>query len=334
MPMLQTFGEDSARDFGFADGNIGIALPSLYTFPISSYITFTSGGITGKSGPNLSQAIAGLSSNQSTSWSSNTAFFNMVINGIQEWTVPITGTYQFQLAGGAGGQGTGSRMSGSGNVYRGYGRTLKGTYNLISGDIIRIVIGQAGGVGSGGWNLGGGGGTFVYYKNTNVPLFIAGGAGGSNQWTVTPGNDGLIGTSGGNGTGQSAGVGGTNGSFGTGVQNGGQGQGGNATLTGDSQSAGGGGFGTPTSTYTGGNSGGTGGGVGGFGCGGGAANGNSAAAGGGGGGGFSGGGGGGAYNGTQGIGSGGAGGSYGIATITDLGVYNQPNGYATITRIA
>ena len=89
--------------------NAQVALPTfqgaqyasfaLYSF--SSH-TFTNWGATGKDGPTL----ANCKSSYNTSWENNTDFFNVQTQGIQEWTVPISGTYTIQVWGAQGGAGS------------------------------------------------------------------------------------------------------------------------------------------------------------------------------------------------------------------------------------
>ena len=137
MPLLQTFGEDSARDFGFADGNNlnTNSIPPLYPFNINTTLTFTAGTATGQNGPNLSQALSGLTSNASTSWASNTAFFNMTQNGYQLWTVPATGLYQIKAFGAPGA---------STNLVVGAGAIIQATVRLVQSGIVTILVGQYG----------------------------------------------------------------------------------------------------------------------------------------------------------------------------------------------
>jgi len=52
-----------------------------------------------------------------------------------------------------------------------------GTFSLSKGEVIRILVGQEGGVNSAGNSAGGGGGTFVV-RGSSTPLIIAGGGGG------------------------------------------------------------------------------------------------------------------------------------------------------------
>ena len=175
--------------------------PGLELFTFSSY-TFTPAGANGTTGPTLAQcqtAYAG------TSWISS--YFDVVTQGYQQWTVPMTGTYQIKVAGAQGG----SYSSG----YGGYGAILQGDVSLTKGDILYMVVGQKGGhtTSSSG---GGGGGSFVML-NTISSLLIAAGGGGSsgnqdglNATTTNAGATGTYsgGTNGSGGTGQSSGAGG------------------------------------------------------------------------------------------------------------------------------
>ena len=69
-----------------------VTQPSLYTF--SSH-TFTNCGETGRTGPTL----ANCKSSYNTTWENDTDLFNVQTQGIQEWTVPQTGTYEFDIYG-------------------------------------------------------------------------------------------------------------------------------------------------------------------------------------------------------------------------------------------
>ena len=134
-----------------------------------------------------------------------------VLNGLQHWSVPETGTYRLE-AGGAqggrcrhddyscgGGRGTGIVNTG------GRGARLQGEFFFTRGTRLRILVGQTGAV------HGGGGGTFVVRHDPLEPLLIAGGGGGKGgvdgqaetsgtadtSGGGTPGTDGQGGTGGG-----------------------------------------------------------------------------------------------------------------------------------------
>ena len=57
-----------------------------------------------------------------------------------------------------------------------------GTFSLSKGEIIRILVGQEGGINSVYYSSGGGGGTFVV-RGSATPLIIAGGGGGMEKVT-------------------------------------------------------------------------------------------------------------------------------------------------------
>src|SRR5690606_13525413 len=95
-----------------------------------------------------------------------------VANGIQSWTVPLSGLYRITAVGAQGGGAMG-----------GFGAVVEGDFSLVANDVIRIVVGQQGITQSGEPNAcAGGGGTYVLRgpgnTTTNI-LVIAGGGGGS-----------------------------------------------------------------------------------------------------------------------------------------------------------
>lgn len=201
----------------------------LYAFTTA---TFTQGGAYGQFGPTLTQARNGVTAASGTSWVSNTAYLNTTgtQGGIIQWTVPITGSYRFDVYGAQGGQ-DGTAM------VAGYpGARVQGDYYLTQGQIVNLVVGQQGraynsgtdgnGTGWGGttWGGGGGGGSFVWLNgSTSAPLFVAGGGGGGG--TSGGANGGQTTTSGGAG-GNSGAAGGTGGYSGaSSVCGGGNGQG-------------------------------------------------------------------------------------------------------------
>ncbi len=161
--------------------------------------TFTPAGATGRYGPTQLQV--------------NAAYFgtnlqgNVTINiqGIQEWTVPATGAYGI-LAVGAQGFG----------AFGGRGASMYGEFQLNAGQVLKILVGQAGPIyNSASYNgeYSGGGGSFVV-DILNNPMVVAGGGGGSWATSYTPNSDASTsnnGNSGANGTGGVGGAGGTGG---------------------------------------------------------------------------------------------------------------------------
>jgi hypothetical protein len=94
-------------------------------------------------------------------------------SGIQEFTVPYSGTYRITTIGAQGA--SGENVNG---WVGGRGAHVRGEFNLTAGTKLRVVVGQMGLGQSSGSNGGGGGGTFVV-DVLNNPLIIAGGGGGT-----------------------------------------------------------------------------------------------------------------------------------------------------------
>ena len=127
-----------------------------------------------------------------------------MVSGIQQWTVQHTGDYRIEAIGAAGGYDINSNRG----QYQGRGARMKGTFRLIKGEKIQILVGQEGGINTQSSSSGGGGGTFVV-RGSNTPLIIAGGGGGiesassrhsgCDASTGTSGNPGYRSWSGGNG---------------------------------------------------------------------------------------------------------------------------------------
>ena len=187
-------------------------------------VTFTPCGQSGTTGPSQGQ------------YDSNYAGTTLdgavtVTAGIQYWTVPSSGAYFMEAAGAQGG--------GSG----GFGANMSGEFNLNGGDVLKIIVGQQGGIASNQVGNGGGGGSFVALSD-DTPLLVAGGGGGTghNQaFSGDPGLNGLIVESGGTGLAGNPGAGGSNGDGGAATN-------GNSSTA---NAAGGGGFFTDggSSTY-------------------------------------------------------------------------------------
>ena len=151
-------------------------------YPFGSSFTFTNASATGHTGPTLTN----LTDEYTPAWTDNTNFLN-VSGGIQEWTVPETGSYTIKAAG-ASGEYRDSTYKG------GRGRIVHKTFTLTKGEIIKILVGQTGTSSLPG-NGTGGGGTFVMrtpYNSTASAMVVAGGGGGLNGSYYTPaiGGDG------------------------------------------------------------------------------------------------------------------------------------------------
>jgi hypothetical protein len=152
---------------------------SLYALAGNTH-TFTTGGQTGRVGPSIAALRAAYTG--ATSWS-GTYLQQGTSLGYQDWTVPISGLYDFTVSGAAGFNG-----SGTGGVGR--GATVKGRVSLTKGEIITIAVGQVGEAPASGPYGGSGGGTFVVRKAGNEPLFVAGG--GTSETNAVKGRDGVL----------------------------------------------------------------------------------------------------------------------------------------------
>ena len=164
-----------------------VGTQALYTLASNTH-TFTTCGQTGRVGPTQAQMRAAYSTSWDDVYLSQGAF-----QGYQDWTVPVSGVYEFTASGASGYNG-----SGAGGVGR--GAVVRGRVTLTKGEIITIAVGQVGAApASGGVWGGSGGGTFVVRKAGNEPLFIAGG--GSAESNAGAGRDGVTTTLGGTSTG-------------------------------------------------------------------------------------------------------------------------------------
>ena len=97
--------------------------------------------------------------------------------GIQIWTVPVTGTYVIEASGASGANGTYADSL----LWKlgGLGAKITGTFQLVQGTQLKVLVGQEGGTNN-DWHDqpgGGGGGSFVTLMDDS-PLIIAGGGGG------------------------------------------------------------------------------------------------------------------------------------------------------------
>jgi hypothetical protein len=126
-------------------------MSSLFTYQdtdgTSEQMTFTTGN-TSDIGNHLGTTYTTYQSVYvNTGFESNTSHFN-VINGIQLWKVPDTGTYTIEVAGAGGGTPAGLQSGGK-------GRIISGRVTLTQGDVLRIIVGSRGGRFE--YNAGGGG---------------------------------------------------------------------------------------------------------------------------------------------------------------------------------
>ena len=159
---------------------------------ISEQYDFTTCGASGPNGPDSSACSAEYAG---TSLDGAVA----VSSGVQSWTVPYTGTYLITANGAQGGDK--SHMS----AYGGDGSEVSGEFSLTAGEVLYIIVGQAGtDATSGNSNIeggGGGGGSFVLDSSNGILLIAGGGGGASYQ-----GNSGTGGSNGSSSTGSGYGT--------------------------------------------------------------------------------------------------------------------------------
>ena len=150
---------------------------STQLYPFTTF-TFTNMGASGATGPT---AITYGTSTPGYGTSYAMTLGTGTFVGWQYWTVPATGTYIITTVGGGGGTflaGTGGQSCASS------GLSVTGTYNLIQGHILRILVGHGGSY----YNLTitgvinyyvmlGGGGSFIYNSSTSSLLQVGGGGG-------------------------------------------------------------------------------------------------------------------------------------------------------------
>ncbi|MFT6143603.1 MAG: hypothetical protein ACJAZO_001503 [Myxococcota bacterium] len=129
--------------------------------------TFSTCGSTGQTGPTLDSCRSAYT----TDWD-ETDSFNMDVDGIQLWTVPQTGLYRVVAQGAGGGRSSSS-------IAQALGAEVAATLQLTAGDVLQLLVGQRGrSNATHGNESGGSGGTFIVTAN-DVPLVVAGGAGGA-----------------------------------------------------------------------------------------------------------------------------------------------------------
>ena len=135
--------------------------------------TFTNAGATGRLGPTQAQIDA----NYSGTTLEGAVTIDSTHQGIQEWTVPASGTYNIAVYGAQGGD--------AHNYIGGKGAFMKGDFTLTQSDTLKILVGQKGGTYEKSLDSitsGGGGGSFVATM-LNSALIVAGGGGGSHHST-------------------------------------------------------------------------------------------------------------------------------------------------------
>ena len=178
-----------------AAGNEANVTRSVSVAPMGPW-TFSNAGATGRLGPTQAQV--------SSAYTGTSLDSAVTINtqGIQEWTVPTTGTYSIEAWGASGG------------TNGGLGAKIIGSFSLSANDLLKLAVGQKGTThSSNSDSSSGGGGSFVV-KGGNA-LLVAGGGGGGTRSTNSSLVDGSINSSGNNDSGVNpASSGGTNGNGG------------------------------------------------------------------------------------------------------------------------
>ena len=153
-------------------------------FAATTY-AFTNAAATGSAGPTQVQIT--------TAYTGTTLAGGVTIStkGIQQWTVPSTGSYSFEVVGAHGAASTGASNTRGGRSVK-----ITATKTLSSGTVLYIVVGQAG---QGDASHGGGGGaSFVNVgsRDATTNLLVAGGGGGTRAGASVNGGDASTGTSG------------------------------------------------------------------------------------------------------------------------------------------
>lgn len=171
------------------------ASTALYAFTSFSFTSSTN--LRGQNGPTLAQLLS--TYNTTTyPWLNNTAYFNVVTQGIQQWTVPSTATYRLVLRGADGGTFSGSTFF---PRWPGQGATITCDVSLTASTVLNIVVGQTpANSGNAVDGSAGGGGTWIYTGAIGGAglIAVAGGGGGWGHGTTT--SNGGVGLGGSNTT--------------------------------------------------------------------------------------------------------------------------------------
>ena len=136
---------------------------------VSDEFVFTTLGARGETGPTNTSGYLGTSLESKVK----------LDDGIQSWTVPVTGIYVIEVSGASGASSKNGGKDPASWRLGGLGAKIKGTFKLYQGTQLKILVGQEGNRTDnfGDAPGGGGGGSFVALLN-NTPLIIAGGGGG------------------------------------------------------------------------------------------------------------------------------------------------------------
>ena len=109
----------------------------------------------------------------------------VVTAGYQAWTVPFSGRFTIDACGAQGASGTTTYVGGK-------GACVTGTYDLVAGEVIDVVVGQLG-TGVASSSNGGGGGASWVVAEGDALLAVAGGGGGTRASAGQSGCDAVAG---------------------------------------------------------------------------------------------------------------------------------------------
>lgn len=193
---------------GFTDGPEGSSpVASVFAFGTA---TFTPCGASGRFGPSQSACNSAYNGSEIEGTVS-------VSGGIQWWTVPGTGTYEFTVAGARGGN-----PSEDASRY-GKGAVITSHIELVADEVVGFLVGQSGSSPASGvsthYNSSGGGGTFVFMDVDDTRPIMAAGGGGGGSYLISfhPRMDASLSTAGHAGiNADGSGVGGAGGTSGNG----------------------------------------------------------------------------------------------------------------------
>lgn len=203
--------QDNTFSYNLGHGKVAIGPPESFGSDQngSDILSFNNLSASGRYGPSNTNGYNGSKLQGQVS----------LVNGIQIWTVPVTGSYTIKASGASGGNGATYAV---GNP--GMGAFIEGTFYLNAGTKLCILVGQQGSYTSYSnyYGGGGGGGSFVGIGGgpggsgyaLATPLIVAGGGGGGgyNSGNNTHGQTTINGSNGSAGTySTQVGIGGQNG---------------------------------------------------------------------------------------------------------------------------
>ena len=163
--------KDAEENFFVGESRSFYTLYNATVGNVGTVWNFTNALATGRSGPTQTQINSAYSSTNLA----GAVTINTNTQGIQDWTVPTTGTYRVEVWGARGG-----RPNGVDDSFRGLGAKMVGDLIFNARDQLRIVVGQEGNISNNNSSNGGGaggGGSFLWKSSDAQPLIVAGGGG-------------------------------------------------------------------------------------------------------------------------------------------------------------